>query len=505
MELPKFIQEESDPKILQSYCSHILEVNKRLEKELRSIYRKAQLTLDLDDQLLVLRKRMFDKSSEKRGSSRLRDNKDSLTVHAQSLAPPPSEKELSRLVELKVDHKLSSEELSGIAVNYGFDADSEWECLNGLYDLSEEVDIRVESYVRKKHRRFKYRLKCTKGSEREIIVTAPSPVKLMPGAKYSVDFAVDVVSKKYLYHLPFERVRRMAESRGLKISTNTLYNLSFFIHCHLEGLAQRIRQEILGGGLSLHLDETPWPIGNKKQDDGYMWVLSHAGGSYYQFEPTRSGAVAKELVGSYKGPVVVDGYSGYKSSLSQESGISLAFCWAHVRRKFTDIEKNYPDECSEVLDLIGELFHLEKEASNYDTLKKIRQEKSRPIINEIKEWLLENRMQVRRESHLLKAINYTLNHWEGLILFLENIRIPLTNNEAERTIRHSVIGRKNFYGSRTINGADVTATLYTVIESCKKVQLDPKHYIQMAVKEKIQGNKIPTPLEYAKKVRVNTV
>ena len=102
------------------------------------------------------------------------------------------------------------------------------------------------------------------------------------------------------------------------------------------------------------MDETPWPIGNKKQDDGYMWVLSNQAGSFYQFEPTRSGAIAKELLGSYQGPVVVDGYGGYKSSLSGQEGIDLAFCWAHVRRKFTDIEKNYPIECKEILDLIGE-------------------------------------------------------------------------------------------------------------------------------------------------------
>ena len=80
-------------------------------------------------------------------------------------------------VELKVEHKLSVEDLSKIAEQYGFDKDSRWESLNDFYDESEEVDIRVESYVRKRHRRFKYRLKATKGSDREIIVTAPAPVK----------------------------------------------------------------------------------------------------------------------------------------------------------------------------------------------------------------------------------------------------------------------------------------------------------------------------------------
>ena len=92
----------------------------------------------------------------------------------------------------------------------------------------------------------------------------------------------------------------------------------------------------------------------------------------------------------------------------------------------------------------------------------MREEESEPLTKEIRDWLFAKRPQARAESHLLKGIDYTLNHWRGLTLFLKDVRVPLSNNEAERTIRHSVMGRKNFYGSRTINGADVAATLYTV-------------------------------------------
>ena len=332
-------------------------------------------------------------------------------------------------------------------------------------------------------------LKANKGSDKEIIVTAPAPMKIMPGAKYSVDLAVDVVSKKYLYHLPLERIRRMMEAQGLMVATNTLYNLCFFVHCYLEDIAQEIKRELLGAGLCIHMDETPWPIGNKAQSDGYMWVMSHRGGSFYQFEPTRSGKIAKELLGSYQGPVVVDGYGGYKSSLSKQKGIYLAFCWSHVRRKFTDIEKNYPSECNEILDMIDELFHIERLANSYEELQELRGCRSKLLVKRIRSWLMEQKVKVRPESHLQKAINYTMNHWEGLNLFLGNVNIPLSNNEAERTVRHSVMGRKNFYGSRTINGADVTATLYTVIESCKKVELDPKAYMLMVVKKKIAKEK----------------
>lgn len=509
MELPRIVKEENNPEVLKAYLSHLIQLNEQKDKIINDLHiekgKKDQQNLSLDDALLVLRKRMFGKSSEKRGSARHRDSGKKLSIHSESLVPPPEEKELSQLTEIKVDHKLSAEELGEIAEQYGFDKNSEWECLNGLYDESTEVDIKVESYVRKKHRRFKYRLKATKGSDREVIVTAPVPLKIMPGAKYSIDLSVDVVTKKYLYHLPFERIRRMMESGGLTVATKTLYGLCFFVHCYLEDIAEKIKEEVLSCGLALHMDETKWPINNRKEDDGYMWVMSNQAGSYYQFEPTRSGKIAKELVGPYRGPVVVDGYGGYKSSLSKENKMNLSFCWAHVRRKFTDIEKNYPRECSEFLDMVDELFYIDKLAKDFDDLKKLREEKSKPLTDKMHDWLLEHKMSARGESHLRKAINYSLNHWQGLLNFIEDVRIPLSNNEAERAIRHSVMGRKNFYGSRTINGADVTATLYTIIESCKKVQLDPKFYISMAVKEKIKGKtEVSTPLAYAKKIRSKT-
>ena len=509
MELPQSVKQENNPEVLRALLAYVAEENERLKAKVDDLEakkaQKDQQTLNMDDALVLLRKRMFGKSSEKRAQSRRRDNKSQLSIHSQSLVPPPDEKEMGDLPEIKVDHELTSEELSQIALEYGYPEDSEWECIEGLYDESTEVDIKVESYIRKKHRRFKYRLKCTKGTEKEVIVTAPNALKIMPGAKYSVDFAIDVAIKKHLYHLPYERIRRMMESSGLNVSTKVLYGLVFFVHCYLEDIANKIKQEIIGCGLSLHLDETTWPINNKKQSDGYMWIMSNQAGSYYQFEPTRSGDVAKELVGSYKGPVVVDGYSGYKSSLGGTPGFILAFCWSHGRRKFTDIEGNYPRECSEILDMIDELFHLEKLATNYDELEGIRKDRSKPIVDQIWNWLVENKAKARSESHLEKAINYMFNHWKGLTAFLNDVRIPLSNNEAERAVRHSVMGRKNFYGSRTINGADVTATLYTIIESCKKVEIDPKHYITMVVKEQIKGSKnILTPLEYAKSIRVKT-
>ena len=193
MKLPRIVEEENNPDVLRAFLKHTISLVNSLEKQNKELLaektKKDQATLQLDDQLLVLRKRMFGTSSEKRESGRPRsEDSKQLSLHSESLAPPPDEKELGKLIEIQVAHELSESELSDIAEQYGFPRDSQWECLNGFYDESEEVDIRVESYVRKKHRRFKYRLKSTKGSDREVIVTAPAPVKIMPGSKYSIDF-----------------------------------------------------------------------------------------------------------------------------------------------------------------------------------------------------------------------------------------------------------------------------------------------------------------------------
>ena len=109
----------------------------------------------------------------------------------------------------------------------------------------------------------------------------------------------------------------------------------------------------------------------------------------------------------------------------------------------------------------------------------------------------------RNESGPQGAIEYTLKLWPGLTKFTENPRIALSNNEAERTIRHAVMGRKNYYGSRTHNGADTAATFFTVVESCKKEELDPRTYMLYAATELAKGELPLTPLEYTRHTRAH--
>ena len=105
----------------------------------------------------------------------------------------------------------------------------------------------------------------------------------------------------------------------------------------------------------------------------------------------------------------------------------------------------------------------------------------------------------RPESALRKAINYQLKYWDGLTKFLKDPHIPLTNNDAERGLRQAVMGRKNFYGSRSIDSADMASVFYTIIESCKKVHLNPAEYMKYAILETQKNNQIVplSPFEFA--------
>lgn len=505
------LEQETHPEVLRQYAIWLRNENLKMQTVIDSLHErineKAQLKINLDDQLLVLRKQIYGRSSEKRAvaSDRTRGtDEEQLLLHSRSLLPPVKETQTKKLEEDVAIYELTSEELRRESELRGVESPSseQWEEIENLYDQSREVTVIERVYKTTLIKKKKYKLKAEYNtSDKEVMISAHGPDKLLPGSTYSIDFATSVVADKYISHVPFERQTREMESLGLKgISTKTLYNLSLATALHLEEVVERIKNEILSSNLCAHLDETPWPIQIKEQDDGYMWVLSNQAGSYYCFEPTRSGTVSKNLLENYTGPVMADGYVGY-NRLKKLENIVLANCWAHARRKFIEIEINYPSECKEILDLTDELFKLERVAKDFDQLKILREIKSKPLIEQIHKWLIENLATARSESGLLNAIEYSLKYWIGLTQFLKDIRIPLTNNEAERTIRHAVVGRKNSYGSRTHNGADVSATLYSIIESCKKVGIDPRTYINMAVKLSAQKQNVPTPLQYARKIR----
>lgn len=500
---------EKNPEILSALLDLANQEIVRLQKVVSTIEAEkseaAQKAFNVEDSLKILRKKFFGKSSEKSANARERDrlNDDpELLIHSQNLLPIPPKKKTRDLVTQELVHESSDDDLKSMSESLGLASPSheQWEEIPNLFDQSVEITVVEREYKKLLHKRKKYRLKKEFAiDEKQVIVAAPSPVKLVPGSSYSIEFAVSCVIDKYLNHIPLERQCRSMASLGLcGMSTQVLYNLIRLSSEHLNSIAEKIKDEVLSHTL-VHSDETPWPINNSKDSDGYMWIIANNRGSFYRFEPTRSGKVIKETLTNFTGTIMSDAYSGYYQ-FKDNKAQNLALCHAHARRNFWDIKDDNPI-VQEILDFWEELFKLEHYAKTLDELKIIRLEKSKPIIENMKIWLWEKLSESRSESNFKKAIQYCLNHWVELTKFLDDPIIPLTNNEAERTIRHAVMGRKNFYGSRSIDGADVTAVIYTIIESCKKVELVPRDYLLITLKKAAAGEATQTPFEMAKSLR----
>ena len=391
-------------------------------------------------------------------------------------------------------YKMSERELKKESVLRELKAGNEaWEEVLGLYQSASEITVFERVYQEVLHRQCKYRLKKEHNTTgKEVLITAPGPAKIRPGSKYSIDFALSVVADKYEYHLPFERQRRKMEAQGLEIDVKTLYGLSAAVAEHCDHVRERIRQDILKDFCAVHVDESPWPIlGNESQS--YMWVLSNRKGAYYQFEPTRSGKVADELLKNHQGSVLTDGYGGY-NWVRHRDGLRLGRCWSHARREFYERMSSFP-EAKTAVGLIDQLFKIEAEAKSFEELKILRKTKSKKTINELQSWMCETIPKYLPGDGINQAINYSVKFWEELTAFLNDLTLPLSNNDAERALRHVVMGRKNFNGSKTINGADTASSIYTVIESCKRVGLQPTQYLKYLIEARWFGDEIKTPYE----------
>jgi transposase len=364
----------------------------------------------------------------------------------------------------------------------------EW---NDQYEQSEEIDVVERSFRLVRHKRQKYRCECG------CIETALGPPKLSAGGRYSVDFAIDVAISKYADHLPLARQVKIMKREGLKADTQTLWDQLWALASHLKPTYEALHTEVLAHAV-VGADETTWRLmengkGKKGSAKWWAWALSCEEAVYYEIQSSRSAEAAARVLKDYRGVVVADGYSAYKSLRTQATKhpqlstghFTLAACWAHARRRFVEAEPNYP-EATEVLDMIGDLYDVEKKVRagpgrpDLEVLTQLRQTESKKIADSIKEWLKDKQPRVLPQSALGKAISYALEMWPGLIVFLSDARVPLDNNQTERSIRGVTVGRKNHYGSRSLRGTEVAALFYSLIESAKLAAVEPRAYLREA-------------------------
>jgi transposase len=325
------------------------------------------------------------------------------------------------------------------------------------------------------------------------VVQAPAPERLIKGGLPTEAMVASVLVAKYAWHLPLYRQSQMLRSQGIAIERATLAFWVGYAAAELKPLYHRLRDLILGSA-KIAVDETVAPVldpGRGHTKKGYFWAIARDdrpwGGTdppavAYSYAPGRGAVHALKLLAGYRGIVQCDGYAAYKTIASDArtgEAITLAFCWAHLRRKFFDIAKGGSAPiASEALERIAALYAIEKtiRGRSADERRAVRVEKSKPLVLALKSFLEAQLARVSGKSVIAEAIRYGLNHWDGLVRFLDDGRIELDTNIVERGMRPIALNRKNALFAGHDGGAENWACLASLIETCKLYGVDPQVY-----------------------------
>lgn len=368
--------------------------------------------------------------------------------------------------------------------------------LGEQFEESEDIHVIERRYVKRLLKRRKYRCQCN-----ACVVTAPAPPRVIPGGRYSPEFCLQVAADKWLDHIPLERQVRIMERQGLVVGSQTLFDQAHALAELLRPTYDRLGKLVLEAPV-LHADETRWPRLDKKANSNWtVWTRTTPEIAHYSILASKSRSAADTIFSGYRGVIVADGYQVYESLARDGPDLDLVNCWAHVRRKFADLRENHPRQCAEVLALIRQLYDVEMkiegpfpgDAEAQRQRRKLRKEKSKPILKKIKDWA--STVGALPRSDLGKAVRYVLKRWKGLTRFVKDGRIPLDNNAAERSLRGPVVGRKVHYGSKSKKGTEVAAIFYTLFETAKLCGVEPVGYVRAAMNRALTDRAVLLPHE----------
>jgi hypothetical protein len=257
----------------------------------------------------------------------------------------------------------------------------------------------------------------------------------------------------------------------------------------LKPIYEAIRTGVMAGGY-VQVDETPINYldpGNGKTRQGYLWTGNKPGGDvFFHWATSRAAACLGNIIPvNFNGTLQCDGYSAYRAFATERKGaVTLAGCWAHVRRKFYESLESAPRTAGWIMRQLQHLYAIESRLRETKAGPKLRQAlraaESRRIVERLERVLLRLKSSGKHlpQSPLGTAIDYTLGQWTPLQLFLADGRIEIDNNLVENAIRPTAIGKKNWLFIGEAEAGERSAILYTVIENCRHRGIDPYAYLR---------------------------
>lgn len=367
-------------------------------------------------------------------------------------------------------------------------------------DISEMLDV-VPAILRvKRIHRPRYGCRACEGA----VVQAKAPPRPVDGGMPTMALLVHIAVMKFAWHLPLHRQAKMLAGQGIDLDVSTLVHWVSRLAWWLKPLHGVLTASILASP-KIFCDDTPLPVLDRTRKrtriarlwsyamDDRPWRGPSPPAVVYLYAEDRKGRHVDEHLLRFNGVLQVDAYAGYNRLTKRNragGSVTLAFCLAHARRKFFEIHKasGYP-VAFETLQRIAAIYAIEARirGTSAEHRLQVRQSETQTLFEALKPWLMDRLTEISTKSPLAKAIRYTLGHWAGLGVFLNDGRVEVDNNTVERTIRAIGLGRKNALFAGSTAGGENWAILASLINTAKLHELDPQTYLTDVLERVVSG------------------
>ena len=338
-----------------------------------------------------------------------------------------------------------------------------------------EAKIFVKRFIREKYIK----------NDGSAILIGELPSRVIDKGMFGPNLITQIITDKYVDHLPLYRQMARFERLGIKLAASTLGDTITNVCNLMMPLYECLRTQVLHSSY-LQVDETPIGVLDRltkgKTHRGYFWVYHSPVQKLvlFDYRTGRGREGPQELLKNYKGYLQSDGYSVY-DAFAKQPGITLLCCMAHARRKFEQALDNDRERASHALALIQQLYEVERvikeQHLSAENILQLRAEISEPILNALENWMKSNLHHILQSSPVGQAICYALPRWEKLRRYIENVALQIDNNLIENSIRPVAIGRKNYLFAGSHQGAERAAMIYSFFGTCKMNGVNPQKWL----------------------------
>ena len=364
------------------------------------------------------------------------------------------------------------------------------DCGGELKHLGEDVSemLEIESIRFKVIRQVRPKMACACCDR---IVQAEAPSRPIARGVAGPGLLAHVLASKFADHLPLYRQSEIYARQGVELDRSTLADWVCGTSQLFEPLVEALRRHVMAAQ-KLHADDTPVPVlapGNGKTKTGRLWTYVRddrpAGDQtppavWFAYSPDRKGEHPQTHLSKFQGTLQADGYAGFEQ-IYETGRIQEAACWAHVRRKFYDLQIAHKSPVAvEALTRIGALYAVEGDINGRspEERREVRNARSRPLLESLKQWLDETLVKLSKKSDTAIAVRYALGRWEALLRYCDDGHLEIDNNAAERSLRAVALGRKNYLFAGSDRGGESAAAIYSLIGTAKLNGIDPESYLR---------------------------